>query len=101
MQEETGRKDGRVFISTEMTSEASQASGEESGGRGCPFTCVGVEADGGVEALAVLQDVQREQHLGALALLLNAVQRALQVQPEADFLQGGSRGRVSVEFGHL
>lgn len=50
------------------------------------FTCVSVETDGGMEALAVLQDIQRKQNLGALALLLYAVQRTFQVQPKTDFL---------------
>lgn len=49
----------------------------------------------------MLEDVQSEQDLGALPLLLNAVEGALQVQPEADLLQGGSRGGVSVQFSHL
>ena len=65
------------------------------------LTSVSVEADGGVEAFAVLQDVQSEQDLWTLALLLDAIQGALQVQPEADLLQGRPRGRVTGQFGDL
>ena len=65
------------------------------------LTGVSVEADGGVEAFAVLQDVQGEQHLGALPLLLDPVQGPLQVQPEADLLQRRARRRVAVQLGHL
>lgn len=45
----------------------------------CFITRVGVEADCGVETLAVLQDVQGEENFWALSLLLYAVQRTLQV----------------------
>lgn len=65
------------------------------------LTSVSVEADGGVEAFAMLQDVQSEQDLGALALLLDAVESTLEVQPEADLLQGCPRGWVTVQFGDL
>lgn len=65
------------------------------------LTRVCVEADRGVEAFAVFEDVERQQHLGTLSLLLDAVQSSLQVQPEADLLQSRSRRRVSVQFSHL
>ncbi|KAH9392991.1 hypothetical protein TYRP_006090 [Tyrophagus putrescentiae] len=51
---------------------------------------VRVKADRGVEALAVLQNLQRGHHLQGLALLLNAQQRPLQIEPEANLLLGGA-----------
>ena len=66
-----------------------------------PRTGVGVEADGGVKAFAVSEDVQCERHLETVALLLDPQQSALQVEPEADLLQRRPRGRVTVQTGHL
>lgn len=52
------------------------------------LTSVGVKADSGMEAFAMLEDVQCEQNLWALSLFLDPVQGPLQVQPETDLLQG-------------
>ena len=49
--------------------------------------------DGGVESLAVLENVEGEGHLHALPLLLDAQQGPLQVQPEGDLLQGPRQTR--------
>ena len=51
------------------------------------LTGVGIEGDGGVESLAMLQDIERQHDVVTLTLLLDPQQCALQVQPEADFLQ--------------
>ena len=64
-------------------------------------TGVSVEADGGVEALAMLEHVEGEGYLHALTLLLQLLQRALQAQPEADLLQRGTARRVAVQLCHL
>lgn len=37
------------------------------------FTCVSVKADGGMESLAVFQDVQSQENFWALSFLLDAV----------------------------
>lgn len=54
-----------------------------------------------MEAFAMFEDVQGEQNLRALSLLLNPVQGSLQIEPEANFLQGCARSWVTVKFGHL
>lgn len=54
-----------------------------------------------MKALAMLQDVQGEQHLRALSLLLDAIQGSLQIKPEADLLQRRPRSRISVQLGYL
>ncbi len=53
--------------------------------------------DGGVEPLAVLENVEGERHFHALPLLLDAQQGALQVQPERDLLRI-RRGQSHVTF---
>ena len=60
-----------------------------------------LEGDRGVEALPVLEHLQRQRDLHGLPLLLDAEQRPLQVEPEADLLQRGAVGGVTVQLGHL
>lgn len=54
-----------------------------------------------MEALAMLEDIEGECHFKALSLVLYLEQRTFQVEPEADLLQGGAAGGVSVQLGHL
>lgn len=52
------------------------------------LTSVSIKADSSMETFAVFEDVQSKQNLGALSLLLDPVERSLQIQPETDLLQG-------------
>lgn len=54
------------------------------------LTSVCVKADSSMETFAMFEDVQCEQNLRALPLLLDPVEGSLQIQPEADLLQGCS-----------
>ncbi len=65
------------------------------------LTGVSVEADGGLEPLAVFQDFKRERDFWRIALFLQSLQSSLQIQPKCDLLQGVPRFGIAVQLRHL
>lgn len=57
---------------------------------------VRVEGGGRVEALGVIQHVQRQAHALALSLLVDLVESVLEVQPEGDLLHRSARIGIAV-----
>lgn len=53
-------------------------------------TCVSIKTDGGQESFPTLKDIKGERDFGTFSFLLDAKQSSLQVEPEADLLQGSS-----------
>lgn len=63
-------------------------------------TGIGDERDGRVEALGVLEDVERELDGFALELLLDALERLLHAEPEVDLLTRRAARDVAAQLGH-
>ena len=52
---------------------------------------------GRVKALAVLQNLESEPHVEAVAPIANGIESLLEVQPEGYFLHSSARGGVTIQ----
>ena len=64
-------------------------------------TCICIETDSGVKALAMFQNIQSECDFSRFPHLLYSQQSAFQVQPEGYFLHGSARRWVAIQLGDL
>ena len=62
-------------------------------------TCVGDEADCGMESFGMFEDVQGQGYFFSCQLRFNAFQGVLYAEPKIDFLRSGSRRDVSRQLG--
>lgn len=65
------------------------------------YTCISVKTDSCMKPFSMFQDVQCQCNVRTFSYVLDPQQGSLQIQPEADLLQGSTGCRVTVQFSHL